>query len=145
MADNNRGIHAASQAGDPAHMPDGAIPFNSIVVPKGEGLGRNIHDGRSRQELPVGGIDNCYSFNGLVGEKELLGQGTTEEGIKDNDYPSGIPDPSLPGASGTKNAGDQGHPIDFNSVAPYDYPEYPKDGYTAGGGRARIQDAAPLT
>lgn len=78
------------------------------------------------------GHDGVTGFAGITGEKELLGQGATaaDEGIRDDEYPS-VPD------GGT----DGGFDISLDSVAPYKYPEYPKDGYTANAGGAAI----PLT
>ena len=133
MADEQ---HASSWAGDPAHMPDGAAgTVGSLTGNKGL-LGQNPGNPTSRQTIPTGAANNTYAFTS-GGEPGLLGQDTDDygaSGFSDNDRPAGIPDPTFPGASGTKNAGQQGSPLDWDSVAPYQYPEYPKDSYNANGG-----------
>ena len=122
MADQQ---HASSWAGDPAHMPDGwAASVGSLTGNKGR-LGENPGNPTSRQDIP-GSADRAakeqYPFQS-GGTKELLGQ-NPQEPITDPDRPS-VPDPAFPGESGTTNMGPQGAPLDWNSVAPYRYPEYP--------------------
>ena len=132
MADQQ---HASSVGGDPAHMPDGyAASVNSLTGNKGL-LGQNPGNPTSRQDVPGSGEvtpREQYPFQS-GGEKELLGQ-NPHEPITDPDRPS-VPSPEFPGESGTTNMGPQGAPLEWGSVAPYKYPEYPmspkqKDGFT---------------
>ena len=125
--DGNRGIHAGSPSGDPAHMPDGWFAsVGSFTAPSG-GLGRPTM-GQSRQDIP-GSSEiqprEQYDFQS-AGEPGLLGQDRDDYSstLHDANYPS-TPSPEFQGESGTTNMGPQGGPVDWNSVAPYEYPEYP--------------------
>ncbi len=128
---NNRGIQATTIAhGDHKHA-EGAIPYNEAVAPGGL-LGQPTM-GKSRDQPPVGSLSEDFGTHGQAanpfhsgGEKELLGQGTADEGIKDDEYPN-ISAPNLPGESGTTNMGPQGDPVDWNTVGEYRYPEFPAD------------------
>jgi hypothetical protein len=128
MSDNNRGIDTSSYAGN-ADNAEGSIQATLDFKNARQAVpDRNLHG------------DGVWDASSAVsGPKELLGQ-NAEEGNKDAEYPS-HPGPTFPGAGGTTNAGQQGIPVDFNSVAPYEYPEFPKDSYTAGAGKS----AVPLT
>ena len=126
--DNNRKIDTSSYAGN-ADNAEGSVPAT-------------LDFKNARQAVPDRDLhgDGVYDAARQVsGPKEFLGQ-NPHEGIKDDDYPS-LPNVSLAGAPGTTNAGQQGVPVDFNSVAPYEYPEFPKDSYTAHAGKS----AVPLT
>ncbi len=135
-SDNDRAIHASSIVGDP-YNAEGAQPINSLKAPGGL-LGDHT-EGQSRQDIPAGSVQSNpgnyqpgshYDVQS-GGEKELLGQGTTGEGLKDDEYPS-LPNVALAGSAGTTDAGQQGSPIDWGSVAPYKYPEYPAQTGTSG-------------
>ncbi len=90
---NNRGIQATTIAhGDHKHA-EGAIPYNEAVAPGGL-LGQPTM-GKSRDQPPVGSLSEDFGTHGQAanpfrsgGEKELLGQGTADEGIKDDEYPN---------------------------------------------------------
>lgn len=81
---------------------------------------------------PVLSGDGQYDFAGELGEKELLGQGTTDEGtIHDDEYPTNIPNPTLPGDTIAGEGNTVGGDVTWGSVAPYKYPEYPmQSGHT---------------
>ena len=145
--DNDRALHAPSVAGDPLHA-EGAIPVNSLVAPAG--LLGDVTMGQSRQDIPVGTVQhlpphhqpgNLYTFES-TGEAELLGQ-DSKEGLRDDNYPNTVPNVKLAGADGTTAAGPQGQPVDWSSVAPYEYPEFP--GTPERKSPANINDPAPLT
>ena len=125
--DGNRGIQGDSAGPESAHMPDGYLAsVGSLVAPAG-GLGRPTM-GQSRQPIPGSQDINPreqYSFQS-PGEPGLLGQDTDDygaAGLTDNERPV-LPNPEFPGESGTTNMGPQGDPVDFNSVAPYEYPDF---------------------
>ena len=126
--DNDRGIHAGSYAGDPAHMPDGFFAsVGTLTVPKGRRLGEPTA-GQSRQDIPGSAEINPreqYNFQS-AGEPGLLGQDTDDYGggnMTDSERPS-LPNPEFPGESGTTNMGQQGDPIDWASVAPVSTPDF---------------------
>ena len=132
MADQQ---HASSTGGDPAHMPDGTAATVGSLTGNSGLLGQHTGNPVSRQAIPTGDASNTYAFTS-AGEPGYLGQDTDDyaaAGLTDSERTT-VPDPDLPGAAGTKNAGPQGSPLDWDSVAPYKYPEYPKDSYTANGG-----------
>lgn len=125
QSDNNRSIHAPSYAGDVMNA-EGAIPAT-------------LDFKNARQAVPDRDLHNDGVYDAarqMSGPKEFLGQ-NTHEGIKDDDYPS-LPNVSFVGDAGTTNAGPQGDPVDFNSVAPYRNGEFPRDSYKSGGGAAAI-------
>lgn len=77
--------------------------------------------------------DGQYNFTESLGEKEYLGEGAqaSDEGIKDDDYPT-VPDPTLPGDTIAGEGNTVGGDVDFGGVAPYKYPDYPmQSGHTA--------------
>lgn len=125
MADQQ---HASSTSGDPAKMPDGfAAGVGSLTGNKGL-LGQNPGAPKSRQDIPGSGDitpREQYDFTS-GGKKALLGQDTTSEGSMSDPTRPTLPDPALAGESGTTNMGPQGSPLDFNTVAPYKYPEFPQ-------------------
>ncbi len=145
---NNRSIHAGSPAGDPTRTAEGAIVYDTITAPAGL-LGQPTM-GKSRDQPPTGNMPNDMGPSGegaftfqSGGEKELLGQGTGDEGLKDDELPH-PPDPSLSGESGTTNMGQQGAEVNWKSVGEYRYPEFPADTLPqkiADG----IQNVTPLT
>ncbi|MHB8742564.1 MAG: hypothetical protein ACYC9L_05500 [Sulfuricaulis sp.] len=127
----NRGLHAPSVMGDP-YAPEGIVPVNSLKVPQGRLLGQPTNN-QSFEPIPSGTVqhqpgnhqpENLYPFYS-GGSKELLGENTVEP-TKDDEYPS-LPNVPLTGAAGTTNAGQQADSVDFNSVAPYVYPEFPAE------------------
>src|SRR5581483_6131227 len=138
MADDQ---HASSWGGDPAHMPDGVVASVTSLKANSGLLGQNPGNPTARQDIP-GAADRAvkeqYPFQS-GGVKELLGQ-NPHEGITDPDRPS-VPNPQFSGESGSTNAGQQGSPLDWNSVAPYKYGEFPKDSGKTGAS----SNPAPLT
>ncbi len=128
MSDNNRGIHAGSYAGDSTNA-EGIVP-NTLDF-------KNGRQAVADRDLHNDGVYNAASA--VSGTEKFLSQADEagESSLHDDNYPN-LPGPVLPGAAGTTNAGPQGSPVDFNSVAPYEYPEFPKDSYKSGGGSAAI-------
>ncbi len=115
----NRNIDTSSYAGN-AGNAEGSLPAT-------------LDFKNARQSVPDRDLHNDGVFDAasaVSGEKELLGQGTTGEGIKDDHYPS-LPNHTFPGAGGTTNAGDQGIPLDFNSVGKLKDGQFPRDSYTS--------------
>lgn len=126
--DNNRGIHAGSPSGDPSKMPDGYFAsVGSLTGNKGK-LGQNPGNPTSRQDIP--GSQEItpaeqYNFQS-PGESGFLGQDQDDyHATSDPERPS-LPNPEFAGASGTTNMGQQGAPVDWNSVAPFEYPDFAK-------------------
>ncbi len=145
--DGNRGIHAGTVMGDDK-AAEGAVPVNEITAPKNNLLGEPSMNGpMAQQMLPNDSVTGVRDFSSAMsGEKELLGQGVDDEStLTDDEYPN-ISAPHLPGESGSTDRGQQGVPVDWNSVAPFEYEDFGKQpSPTSGGGRALINDAAPLT
>lgn len=128
QSDNNRSIQASSYAGN-ADNAEGIVPAHLDF--------KNARQAVPDRDLHGDGVWNAASA--VSGPKELLGD-NPHEGMKDADYPS-LPGPTFPGAGGTTNAGQQGSPVDFNSVAPYRNGEFPRDSYKSGGS----SNPVPLT
>lgn len=124
--DGNRGIDGPSPGSDAgAHMPDGFLASVGTLVAPGGLLGQPTM-GKSRQDIP-GSAEiqprEQYNFQS-GGTNRLLGDYQPEGHIKDDEYPS-LPGPAFPGESGTTNMGQQGDPVNWSGVAPYEYDEYP--------------------
>lgn len=119
--DNNRKIEATSQAGNPTRAAEGAVAFDSIVVPKGHFLGQPT-EGQSRQDLPNPSVSNVHTFQSGGDPDRVY---TAHDGqMKDDDYPS-VPNPQIAGQIPEADSHRVGSPVNFNSVAPYEYPEFP--------------------
>ena len=125
----NRNIQTTSYTGATPNS-EGAHPVQ--LDPK------NARQAVANPDMHNDGVWDASSA--VSGEKELLGQGTTGEGIKDDHYPS-LPAPLFAGAGGTTNAGNQGIPLDFNSIGKLKDGQFPRDSYTS----TISKGAAPLT
>lgn len=140
--------HGSSTSGDPAKMPDGFLTsITDLSLPPAS---QQLGDYKSGPVASVPGSQEItpreqYDFQS-GGEPGLLGQDQDDYAstLKDSAYPTGVPDPTLPGESGATHQEPQGDPLDFNAVAPYRYPEYPmaKPKQDLGGG---ITSVTPLT
>lgn len=136
--DGNRKLEAGSPSGNPAHMPDAwAGSISDLGAPQGQRLGEQaqIHAGWQntstvRQALPgTGEITPREQYNfESPGEPGHLGQDTDDYGqpvtASDPQRPN-VPSPEFSGESGTTNMGPQGAAVDFNSVGPLEYPDFP--------------------
>lgn len=122
--DNNRGIHATTVMGDD-RAAEGAVEVGSLSAASGSALAGNLSSDSGRQPMPNPNLhdDGVYPFTS--GGDTDRGFDASDGHMKDDDYPS-VPNVSLPGGSGTTNAGQQGSPVDWNSVAPYEYPDFGK-------------------
>lgn len=72
------------------------------------------------QALPDPSLGNDGQTNfSFSGEKEMLGQGaqSSDEGIKDDEYPTNVPDQA--------KTPEGNFDVSLDAVAPYKYPEYP--------------------
>ena len=132
--DGNRGIQAGSPGpAEGAHMPDGWLLSVGTLTGNPGRLGENPGDPTSRQDIPGSreiSPREQYNFQS-PGEAGFLGQDTDDYGpdaraIGDDPQRPNVPSPEVPGESGTANMGPQGDTIDWNSVAPYEYPEFPQ-------------------
>ncbi len=144
--DGNRGIHAGTMAGD-KRGAEGAVEVNSLTAPKGKLLGEPSMSGpMAQQMIPTDSVSGIIDISHqMSGEAELLGQGVKDEGtLSDDEYPN-ISAPHLPGESGSTDAGQQGDAVDWNSVAPFEYPDFgkqPSPGQKIADG---IENVLPLT
>lgn len=135
-SDGNRGIHGDTYAGEETHMPDTAFSAGSLSAPTNNLLGQPSMNGPTapRQAMPnpslPGKTDISHLMNGPPG---LLGV-DDDVGLHDDDYPAmaASPKPGEPDGFG---------PVNWDSVGPYEYPEFPKDTISV----AAPKPAIPLT
>lgn len=113
MSDNNRGLHA------PTLMGDDKAAEGSIGVA--------LDFKNARQSLPDPDLhnDGSYPFQGK-GDPDRM-YDPSDGHLKDDDYPQGVPSPRLPGEVPMAPLGVKGEAVSFDSVAPYEYPEFPMD------------------
>ena len=110
QSDNNRSIQANPTSGEGTY--EAHLDFKN-----------------ARQSLPDPDLHNDGTYDTastVSGEKELLGQGTSGEGMKDDHYPS-VANPSNPKFD-----------VDFGSVAPYRNGEFPRDSLPKTGIKATL-------
>lgn len=127
--DGNRGIHAPTQMGDD-HAAEGMVAVGSLSVPGNNLLGQPSMNGPTagRQMLPDPGLhgDGVYDVSRTaVGQPSLARGIDASEGITDDDYP-GLKDVVMPGDPPVAPLGQSGEQVDWASVAPYEYPEFPQ-------------------
>lgn len=117
--DNNRKLRAGSPAGD----PQAAEGSHEVALSK-----------EARQALPEPGLhnDGQYDVGKPTGEKALNAQGlgdpTSRQAVPNPDFSGDVP-----------QVGQVGEAVDFDSVAPYHYPEFPE----ASAVRTRLKQSVP--
>ena len=99
---------------------EGAVNVGNLTAAKGSALAGNLTNDSGRQPMPNPDLhdDGVYGFNPTFDGDKMYA--ANDGHLKDDDYQQ-APNVSLPG-NATTNAGQQGHPVDWASVAPDTYP-----------------------